>query len=175
VSNPNNEPQRKIPAALFEGVQRLHSRLSEIARIPRGNSEVVLKRSGGNHSIQERQCLSLPLQIRHQSGPSPADRDVPRNQPLTGQASSSFTSPSLRRRSFRFRRYSPRSIRSISNSCPGSTPSFCRISAGMMIWPLVETVVLIQGKILSYRPGVNRLLIPTRHSPNNKGISWANR
>jgi len=33
------------------------------------------------------------------------------NQPLTGQASNNSTEPSLRRRSFRFRRYSPRSIR----------------------------------------------------------------
>jgi hypothetical protein len=30
----------------------------------------VLKRGGGNHSIQKRQRLALPLQIRHQSFPS---------------------------------------------------------------------------------------------------------
>jgi len=39
-------------------------------------------------------------------------RSIGLNQPLTGQASSSFTKPSLRRRSFPFSRYSPRSIRS---------------------------------------------------------------
>jgi hypothetical protein len=69
---------------------------------------------------------------------------------FTGQASSSFTKPWLRRRSFRFSRYSPRSIRSTSNSWPDSMPSRWRISAGRMIWPFVETVVFIARKIMSY-------------------------
>ena len=55
------------------------------------------------------------------------------NQPLAGQASSSFTRPSLRRRSFRLSRYSPRSSRSTSNSWPASMPSCFRISAGNTI------------------------------------------
>src|SRR5262245_14024112 len=234
------------PITSFERVQRFHARLFEIARVARGNGEVVLKRGGGNHSVKERDCISFPLQIHHQSGPSPTDRGVPRNavnglynffkpllescplatawkrentdaqfaendgihnevsligsepfdnlairrrprrfaeyvriyqvshpsvgalmlsvvsarsrgwnHPLTGQASNNFTSPSLRRPSFRFRRYSPRSMRSISNSCPASMSSRCRISAGRTICPFVETVVLILGKILSYSTDVN--------------------
>lgn len=78
------------------------------------------------------------------------------NQSLVGQASNNFTRPLLLGRSFRLRRYSPRSSRSISNSCPGLTSSSRRISAGRMICPFVETVVLILGKILSYQPTVNR-------------------
>lgn len=78
------------------------------------------------------------------------------NQSLTGQESSSFTKPRLCGRSFRFNRYSPRSIRSIWNSCPGRMSSSRRISAGRMICPLVETVVLMSGKILSYHLSVNR-------------------
>src|SRR5262245_31721055 len=234
------------PITSFERVQRFHARLFEIARVARGNGEVVLKRGGGNHSVKEWDCVSFPLQIHHQSGPSPTDRGVPRNavnglynffkpllesfplatawnrentdaqfaenerihnevsligsepfdnlairrrprrfaeyvriyqvshpstgalmssvvsvrskgwyHPLTGQASSNFTSPWLRRRSLRFRRYSPRSMRSISNSCPASIASRCRISAGRMICPFVEIVVLILGKIMSYLPAVN--------------------
>jgi hypothetical protein len=41
----------------------------------------------------------------------------------------------------RTRRYSPRSRRSTSNSCPGSIRSKCRNSAGRTIWPLEEMVV----------------------------------
>ena len=50
----------------------------------------------------------------------------------------------------RTNRYSPRSSRSISNSCPASIASISRSSAGSTIWPFVETVVFTLGKILSY-------------------------
>jgi len=82
-------------------------------------------------------------------------RSIGLNQPLTGHASSIFTKPSLRRRSFRFNRYSPQSIRSTSNSCPGLMPSCCRNSAGRTICPLVETVVFIHCKISSYAANLN--------------------
>jgi hypothetical protein len=45
-------------------------------------------------------------------------RSIGLNQPFTGQASSSLTRPSLRRRSLRFSPYSPRSMRSTSNPWP---------------------------------------------------------
>jgi hypothetical protein len=64
--------------ASLERVQHLHTCLSEIARVSRGNGEIMLKRSGSNRSIQERQRLTFPLQIRHQHGPAPADHSVPR-------------------------------------------------------------------------------------------------
>jgi len=102
----------------LEWIYHFHARLSEVACISCGNGEVVLKRGGGNHSIM----LSI-VSVRSSGW----------NQPFTGQASSSFTSPSLRRRSLRLR----------------------RISAGRMIWPFVETVVRMPGKILSYEPNVN--------------------
>src|SRR5712691_6640001 len=82
-------------------------------------------------------------------------RSIGRNQPLTGQASRSSTNPSLRERAFRFSRYSPRSMRSISKCWPGLMSSRLRISAGRTIWPLLETVVSMQSKILSYHAMVN--------------------
>jgi hypothetical protein len=94
-------------------------------------------------------------------------RSIGSNQPLTGQASSRFTNPSLRCRSFRFSRYSPRSIRSTSNSWPDSMPSRRRISAGRIIWPFVETVVFMLGKIGSYLRKVKS--IPSQY-PNSKEL-----
>ena len=54
------------------------------------------------------------------------------------------------------RRYTPRSRRSISNSCPGSIPSRFRSSAGRTICPLVEIVVFMVSKITSYFGAVKR-------------------
>ena len=82
------------------------------------------------------------------------------NQPLTGQARRSFKRPSLRRRDLRLSRYSPLSIRSISNSCPGLMRSWWRISAGRTICPLLETVVVTDVRYrLTYRPS-SRLPFP---------------
>jgi hypothetical protein len=78
------------------------------------------------------------------------------NQPLTGQANRSFTKPTFLRRVLRLSRYSPRSIRSTSNCWPGWTSSCCRISAGRTICPLLETVVVTCGEILSYLASVKR-------------------
>src|SRR6266487_1814842 len=72
------------------------------------------------------------------------------NQPFSGQFNNQSTNPSLRRRAFRLSRYSPRSIRSTSNFWPGLMSSCCRMSAGRTIWPLLEMVVVMSRKILSY-------------------------
>src|SRR5438034_6810536 len=77
------------------------------------------------------------------------------NQPFSGQFNSQSTNPSLRRRAFRLSMYSPRSIRSTSNFWPGLMSSWCRMSAGRTIWPLLEMVVVMPRKILSYLQHVN--------------------
>jgi hypothetical protein len=80
------------------------------------------------------------------------------NQPFSGHFNSQSTKPSLLGRCIRFSRYSPHSIRSTANFCPGLMPSCCRISAGRTTCPLLDTVVVMRGKILSYpasvKPGV---------------------
>ncbi len=58
--------------------------------------------------------------------------------PFSGQVDSHSTSPSFGRGWRRTRRYWPRSIRSTSNRCPGSIPSWVRIFAGRVISPFVE-------------------------------------
>ena len=65
------------PLASLERVQSLHARLPEIARVARGNSEVVLKRGGRYHSLQQRHRFPFLLQVHHEFGPTPADRGVP--------------------------------------------------------------------------------------------------
>src|SRR5262249_3471776 len=60
---------------------------------------------------------------------------------LPGQPSSQSTTPSLARPRRRTIRYSPRSIRSMSNCCPASMPSSLRSSAGRTSWPFEEIVV----------------------------------
>ena len=59
------------------------------------------------------------------------------NQSFTGHESNNFTSPLFRGFVVRFRMYSPRSMRSISSSCPDLMSSSRRNSAGRMIWPFV--------------------------------------
>src|SRR5262249_39708570 len=65
----------------------------------------------------------------------------------------------------RFSRYSPGSRRWISNCCPALMSSCWRISAGRTIWPFVETVVFMIGKISSY-PRVSQRLL--RQYPSGK-------
>lgn len=241
-------------AKLLKRVHRFHARLFEIASVSHGDGEVVFESSRRDHAVQQRDAYSFTPQVRHQSGPTPADRSVSGNafdrfnnglkpifkfvsfassgqredpstqfaksdriddkiglvrgkpfddpglrrlfcrfaqyvrideechpslgastsfvlslrssgwnQSLTGQESSSLTKPLLCGRSFRLRRYSPRSRRSIWNSCPGLMSSSLRISAGRMICPLVETVVLMPGKILSYHLSINRQELHVPH------------
>src|ERR1035441_10249616 len=78
-----------------------------------------------------------------------------RNQPFSGHFKSQSTSPSFLRRFTRFSRYSPLSMRSTSNCWPGLMPSCWRISAGRTICPLLDTVVVMPGKIPSYPAAVN--------------------
>ena len=134
-----------------EGIQHLHASLVEVARVLRGGGEIVLERHGSDQvgHASRGTLMSSVVSLR----------SIGSNQPLIGQASSSFTNPSLRCGSLRFNRYSPRSIRSTSNTCPDLMPSRCRISAGRMIWPFVETVVFTLGKIMSYLPKVNSILV----------------
>jgi len=63
--------------------------------------------------------------------------------PFSGHESSQSASPSLGDDSQRRSRYSPRSIRSISNSCPGLMSSCCRTAAGRTICPLLEMRVFM--------------------------------
>src|SRR2546426_399857 len=86
------------------------------------------------------------------------------NQPLTGQAKRSLTKPSFLRRDLRLSRYSPRSMRSTSNFCPGLTSSCWRISAGRTICPLLDTVVVMRGKIPSYRVASSAILLRMNNS-----------
>jgi hypothetical protein len=79
-----------------EGVQHLHAGLIEIARVPRGDGEIVLERIDRVSYASLGTLMSSFVSLR----------SIGSNQPLTGQASRSFTKPSLRRRSFRFSRYS---------------------------------------------------------------------
>src|SRR5205823_1932881 len=67
-------------------------------------------------------------------------------KPFCGQASSQSMAPSFCGAARRTRRYSPRSRRSTSNSCPGSTRSICRNSAGSTICPFEETVVFTESR-----------------------------
>lgn len=87
-------------------------------------------------------------------------------KPFSGQLNSQSTRPSLRRFSFRFSRYLPRSRRSISNSCPPSMPSCSRISAGKTIWPSVEILVVMDGKIASYHPNRQPFHLPSADKGN---------
>ncbi len=64
--------------------------------------------------------------------------------------------PLIFRRVLRLSRYSPGSMRSTSNSCPGLMLSCCRISAGSTTCPLLDTVVVICGKIPSYSAPVKQ-------------------
>ena len=88
------------------------------------------------------------------------------NQSFTGQESNSFTSPLFRGFVVRLRRYSLRSIRSISNSCPDLMSSSRRISTARTICPFVETVVLVTGKIMSYQDQVNEIRPPITAAVN---------
>jgi hypothetical protein len=49
----------RVAAASGECIEHLRARTSEIARVTRGNGEIVLERRGGDHAIQKRQ-LVLP-------------------------------------------------------------------------------------------------------------------
>src|ERR1043166_1916155 len=64
-------------------------------------------------------------------------------KPFAGHASNQSTKPSFGAGWWRDRRYSPRSRRSSSNSCPASIPSRCRNSAGRTICPLEDTLVIM--------------------------------
>jgi len=77
---PNKERKRSwdAPVASLERVQRLHASSLEIARISRGNNEVVSERGGRNHSIQQRHRLAFLLQVYDEPGPTLADHGVPR-------------------------------------------------------------------------------------------------
>jgi len=123
-------------------VERLHAGLTEIAGVACGYCEAVFQnvRINKKRHPSRGTSISSVLSVRSSGW----------NQPLTGQERSSFTNPLLRGLSFLLRRYSPRSRRSIWNSWPGRMSSSRRISAGRMICPLVETVVLMAGKIRSY-------------------------
>src|SRR5213596_860732 len=90
------------------------------------------------------------------------------NQPFSGQFNSQSTNPSLRRRAFRLSTYSPRSTRSTSNFWPGLMSSCRRMSAGRTIWPLLEMVVVMPRKILSYLKHVN-----TRQNTRNQSQQTA--
>jgi len=75
---------------------------------------------------------------------SSVDSEVtPTKKPFSGQESSQSAIPSFGGGSHRRSRYSPRSIRSISNCCPGWMSSCCRTAAGSTICPLLETRVFI--------------------------------
>lgn len=76
-------------------------------------------------------------------------------KPFAGQDRSHSTSPSLGGGSRRTKRYSPRSILSISNSWPASMSSSRRISTGRTICPLLDTNVVMTSKISSYLQSVN--------------------
>ena len=60
-----------------EGIQHFHACLLEIPRVPRGNGEVVLERRGSDHAVQQRQLVSLLLQIHHELSPPLANSGVP--------------------------------------------------------------------------------------------------
>lgn len=69
--------------------------------------------------------------------------------PLTGQSSSQSTSPSFDFFPILTTRYSPRSIRSTSNSCPGLMAS-CRFNAdGKSSSPVLDTRVFMRCKVTS--------------------------
>src|SRR5215204_3918120 len=78
-------------------------------------------------------------QIRHNV--SVDSEAIGTKKPFVGHASSQSTAPAVACGGRLTRRYSPRSRRSTSNSCPGSTRSSSRISAGSTIWPLDDTRV----------------------------------
>ena len=70
-----------------------------------------------------------------------------------GQAWSQSMAPSFRGAVRRIRRYTPRSRRSTSNSCPGSIPSNRLNYDGSTIWPLEEMVVVVEVRYrLTHRP-----------------------
>ena len=144
-------------------------------------SDAVRESRGGDHPVQQGQNVPFAPRLDNQLSPAPTDSSIPRqaincldhlckfghvmssvvsvkgnglNQPLTGQAKRSLTKPSFLRGFTRFSRYSPQSIRSTSNLWPGFTPSCWRILAGRTICPLVDTVVVIRGKIPSYPAAV---------------------
>src|SRR6185436_14935488 len=78
------------------------------------------------------------------------------NQSFTGHENNSLTSPLFHGSVVRLRGYSPRLMRSISNLCPALMSSSRRISAGRIIRPFVETVILMTGKITAYQDQVNK-------------------
>lgn len=93
------------------------------------------------------------LSQRLQSAAVVSDRSSGQNQSFIGHACSNLTSPRLRRVD-RLSRYSPRASRSITNTCPGSMPSRCRMAAGKTILPLVETMMRIPVVYRTERPEV---------------------
>ena len=68
-------------------------------------------------------------------------------KPFSGQLDSQSTTPSCGLGVRRISRYVPRSMRSTSNTWPGSTSSCRRISAGSRICPFVETETFTEAKI----------------------------
>ena len=69
-------------------------------------------------------------------------------KPFCGQESSQSITPAFRGGSQRTSRYSPKSSRSISNSCPVSIESIRRNSAGSTIWPFEEMTVRMDVDIV---------------------------
>jgi hypothetical protein len=130
-----------------KGIENLHPGLLEIPEIARGNREVMQESVYINEEGHSKDGVLMSSVVSVNSSG--------RNQPFSGHFKSQSTNPSFLRRFTRFSRYSPLSIRSTSNCWPGLMPSCCRISAGKTICPLLDTVVVMSGKISSYPTAVN--------------------
>ena len=97
-----------------ERIDDAHAGVQEIGAISRGDRQTVDGRRRNDEAVLDRHGFPGCPKTRQQFRPFPA------------------------------RFCLPRSRRSTSNSCPGSTRSVRRNSAGRTIWPLEETVVFIQ-------------------------------